>query len=93
MLHDENTESKLVFSKLQMRRSVPLIQFSVVVNQDLTWSLFVYGVEPSQHNIPATETPILLNSASCVNYLLQHLAKMSIYQGNPDEKFHKLVPS
>ena len=41
-------------------------------------------VELSQHNISATETPTLLNSPSCVNYLLQHHDKMSICQGNPE---------
>lgn len=93
MLKDENAELKLLLTKVQIRGSVPVMQFTMVINQDMSWSLFVFGVELSHHNIPGIELPSLLDSTSSISHLLQHLTSVSICQGNPDEKFHQLLPS
>ena len=52
-----------------------------------------YSCMVRSHNIPAMETPALLNNKACIYHLLQHLASMSVCQGNQDDKFHKLIPS
>jgi len=62
MLKDENAELKLLLTNVQIMGSVPVMQFTMAINQDMTWSLFAVGVELSHHNISGIEVPSLLDS-------------------------------
>ena len=83
---------KLLLTKLEMRESVPVVRFGMVINQKMTWNFFVYGVELCHHEIPEIEVPSLMNNTSDINHFLQHLTNLTVCQGNPDEKFHQLLP-
>ena len=81
----ENPEKNLLLCKLYICNEVPIVQYSIIIGNDMTWKLFVYGVECN------VELEIIhLKKVSDIHNLITKLEEKKICQGNPDAKFDEL---
>ena len=87
---DRSNDESMILCRVNIPRGhiLPVVDFSLVVENSHSWSLFYHDrklVCPAIHN-----TPPLLQSPADVTRILHIVESSNICTGNPDPKFHHL---
>ena len=88
------TEERLVISKVDAIRSAPDVQYSLLIQRNFTWKVYVYGQEvpPSICRL-TTDIATTMSMAATVSTVLRRLDSSYVCIGNGDAKFQELQHS
>ena len=59
----DNPEKNMILSKLYIHNEVPVVQYNIIIHNDLSWKLFVYG-----HGTEIPESLKIMHM--CINKLI-----------------------
>ncbi len=78
------SSNKITLSHFYMNDNIPAIKFSMIIEEDLHSSLYIYGKLTHTHYIKLTSKDHLLN-------VLDDLSHRATCNGNNDSKFIRLI--
>ena len=86
----EDPVKSIILSKLRIQNEKLMVQYSININYDMTWKVYVFGFAAE---IPALSEMVYLNKVTDIHILIRKLQSMSLCQGNHDAKFSELQKS
>jgi len=86
----EDPLRSIILSQFRIQNKVLMIQYSVNINFDMIWKVYVFG---HAIEMPAFLDLAYLNKVTNVHTLIRKSQSMNLCQGNPDAKFSQLQKS